>query len=98
MAAIPVHRNTDDRKCGATTIVSGQSTVFVNNLLISVNGDENTHGGGAISAACNNVFVENKLVARVGNDASQDALCPVVGGDHCNPSVTSGSSNVFVGD
>ena len=46
-----IHRNTDPRACGATTIVSGQSTVYANDKLISVNGDPNSHGGGALAAA-----------------------------------------------
>ena len=93
----PIHRDTDSRACGATTTVSGQSTVWANNLLISVDGDPNSHGGGELSAACNNVFVENKMVVIKGNSAAADGLCAPLGGNHCNPSATSGSSNVFVG-
>ena len=36
-----VHRDTDQRICGHTTIVVGQSTVYANSLLISVDGDPN---------------------------------------------------------
>lgn len=97
--SIAVHRNTDLRKCGASTIVIGQSTVFANSLLVSVNGDPNTHGGGGLIAANNNVYVNNKLVV---NDtpeaAAPDALCPSLGGDHCAPVTAGGSDNVFVGD
>jgi hypothetical protein len=94
-----IHRNTDPRSCGATTIVSGQTTVHANNLLVSVNGDNNSHGGGALAAANNNVYANNKLVV---NDtpeaAAPDSLCPPLGGAHCSPVTAGGSSNVFVGD
>lgn len=93
-----VHRQNDSRACGATTNVVGQSTVFVNNLLLSVNGDPNSHNGGALIANCNNVYAENKLVVDIGDNAAPDALCVPIGGAHCNPSATSGSPNVFVGD
>jgi hypothetical protein len=94
-----IHRNTDPRSCGATTIVSGQTTVYANNLLVSVNGDNNSHGGGTLAAANNDVYVNNKLVV---NDtpeaAAPDSLCPPLGGAHCSPVTAGGSSTVFVGD
>ena len=34
-----IHRHGDARVCGATTIVSGQSTVRANGELVSVDGD-----------------------------------------------------------
>lgn len=40
------HRFNDSRQCGATTIVAGQSTVYVNGKLWSVVGDPNSHGAG----------------------------------------------------
>ena len=95
--SIPVHRNTDSRACGAKTTVSGQSTVFANNLLVSVQGDPNTHGGGNLGATVNDgtVFVNNKKVVLQGSSASPDALCPQQGGSHCDPKSTQGSPNVF---
>ena len=97
--SIPVHRDTDARSCGATTVVSGQGNVYANNLLISVDGDPNSHGGGALSAGSNKVFINNKLVVNHTPDgAAPDALCPPLGGDHCAPSTAQGSSDVFVGD
>ena len=45
-----VHRDGDGRICGATTIVSGNSTVYANNKLVAVNGDPNSHGGGGLIA------------------------------------------------
>ena len=95
----PVHRNTDSRTCGATTSVSGQSTVFANNLLVSVNADPNSHSAGALVAGSNHVYAENTLVVNNSPDGSAaDALCPSAGGAHCSPSTSAGSSNVYVGD
>jgi len=37
-----VHRDTDPRICGCKTIVVGNSTVFANGLLVSVDGDPDT--------------------------------------------------------
>ena len=94
-----IHRNTDARSCGATTTVVGQSTVYANSLLVSVNGDTNTHGGGELGAANNNVFVNGILVVNdTPESASPDALCSPLGGAHCSPVTAGGSSNVFVGD
>ena len=94
-----VHRQGDARTCGATTIVTGQSTVFANGLLISVNGDQNSHGDGQLVAACNNLFINNKLaVNNTPDSAAADDLCPPLGGAHCSPSTAGGSSDVFVGD
>lgn len=96
MAAI--HRNTDSRACGATTTVTGQSNVYANGLLVSVNGDPNSHGAGALSASCHDVYVNGLLVVDLGDGAAADSLCPSLGGSHCGPSATGASSNVFVGD
>lgn len=92
-----IHRNTDSRSCGASTVVTGNGSVFANNLLVSVNGDPNSHGGGSLSASTNQIFAENLMVVEVGDSASPDALCIPLGGAHCGPSSASGSTNVFVG-
>lgn len=42
------YRDSDTRFCGARTVVSGQSSVFVNSLLWDVDGDPNTHGDGLL--------------------------------------------------
>lgn len=94
----PIHRDTDSRACGAKTTVTGQTTVFANGLLVSVNADPNDHGAGNLIAACNKVYVNRKLVVIVGNSASPDDLCKPVGGAHCAPSSTGGSGNVDVGE
>jgi len=91
-----IHRNSDSRACGAATVVAGQSTVYANDLLVSVNGDPNSHGAGALSASCHDVYVNGILVVDLGDSAAPDVLCPIP--PHCNPSATSASSNVYVGD
>lgn len=95
--AIPIHRHTDSRLCGATTTVTGQSTVYANSLLVSVDKDPNDHGAGALTAKCNEVYINGKMVVIVGNSADPDNLCKPVGGDHCGPNSSGGSDNVNVG-
>ena len=88
-----IHRHTDARACAATTIVSGQGTVYANSLLVSVNGDINTHGAGALVAGSNNVFAGGKAFVNNTPDlAATDSL------DHTNTQTAAGSSNVNVGD
>lgn len=55
------HRHGDARACGATTVVVGQSTCYVNNKLWSVDGDPNTpHGAGNLDANdTETCFIEN---------------------------------------
>lgn len=93
--AIPIHRATDARICGATTIVTGQGNVFANGLLVSVYGDPNTHGNGNTVATANNVFVNGLLVTKVGDAALPDDLCTPRARIHCAPTTTTGSSDVF---
>ena len=95
-----VHRNGDSRACGATTVVSGQSTVFINDKLVSVQGDPNSHGAGDLHASINpgTVFINDIEMVVNGSSAAQDNLCPPLGGAHCAPSATSGSPNVFAFD
>ena len=88
------HRETDSRACGATTIAIGQSTVFVNGKLWSVEGDPNTDGGGGLVASETTVKINNIPVIVLGNSAFADDLCIPVGGPHCAPSATSGSDDV----
>lgn len=93
-----IHRQDDSRTCGATTIVSGQSTVYAGGKLVSVHGDENSDGGGALTAATNNVYINGKMVVNVGDSAAADDECPTAGGQHCSPSASSGLGSVQVGD
>lgn len=92
-----VHRNNDPRVCGAVTVVSGQSTVFVNGELWAVNGDPNSHGGGALIAGSRRVFINGIAAVNHSPDgASADALCPAP--PHCGPVTAGGSPNVNCGD
>ena len=93
-----VHRDTDSRACGASTASAQSRNVYVNSLLWSIDGDPNTHGSGALSAATNNVFIGGIAVCNDNDSAAPDDLCPPLGGAHCAPDASSGSSNVFVGD
>ena len=94
-----IHRDTDARTCGASTVVAGNTTVKANNLLVSVNGDPNSHGSGALIAGSKKVFVHNILVVNHTPDgAAPDALCPPLGGAHCGPATAQGSPDVNVGD
>jgi len=92
---VPVHRHSDSRSCGASTIVRGQSNVYVNNLLASVQGDPNSHGGGSLGATVNDgtVYINNRKVVLRGSSASPDSYCPRP--PHCNPKSVGASSNVF---
>ena len=90
-----VHRNGDSRKCGASTNAIAHKNVFVNSQPISVDGDPNNHGDGALKAQCRNVFVGGKLVVLNGNPADPDNYCPIP--PHCGPDATSGSPDVYIG-
>ena len=92
-----VHRNTDTRVCGATTTVVGNIDVFANNLLVSVNGDPNSHGAGELIAHSNEVYADNILtVNHTPDTANADNKCPVP--PHCAPETAKGSPNVCSGD
>lgn len=89
-----MHRNGDARFCGASTIVSLQSTVFTNGVLQAVQGDPNSHGDGQLVAQYGslNVYVEGKLViVAVGDTALTDDLFHPPG--QTDPSTS--SPNVF---
>lgn len=95
----PIHRLTDSRICGATTVVVGNSTVYANNLLVAVDKDPNIHGAGNLIAACREVYAHNILtVNHTPDNAIPDSLCIPVGGLHCGPMTAQGSPNVFTGD
>lgn len=96
--SIPVHRQGDSRSRGATTKVTGQGNVFVNDRLGSVQGDPNTHGAGALSASNNDgtVFINNKKVVLKGSSAAIDNHRNFFGfRDHPNPKATGASGDVF---
>lgn len=82
------HRIDDVRSCGAVTVPTGNSTVFVNDKLRAVHGDLNSHGGGALIATGTTVFIEDKLVIVAGDHASADSA------DHPDPAAVGFSPNV----
>ena len=93
----PVHRNQDDRFCTAKTIVTGQSSVFINNILSAVEGDRNTHNnlGALISASPGNVFIEGKkLIVAMMDQSAPDQIGAVT---HVTnfPTPQKGSTNTF---
>ena len=91
---IPIHRHSDARVCGATTVVSGNTTVFANDLLVSVDGDPNSHGG-ALSAGSNHMYCHSTLVV----NNTPDPAAPDLLGHPLPPTSTAGGSpNIFVGD
>lgn len=90
-----VHRDTDSRSCGASTNAANPN-VWTNDLLTAIDGNLNSHGGGALQAANPNVYIGGKLVViNAPNNASPDAFCPIP--PHCNPKTAGGSPNVFIG-
>ena len=97
------HRNTDSRKCGASTIVSNQGSVFVNGLLWAVAGDKDTHcnEGDLIPIyGALNVFIENQLViCATGDTAAPDTpacIPPQHPSGATDPSGHSPDVNVYV--
>lgn len=88
-----VHRDKDQRNCLATTIVTGQNQVYANNVLVSVLGDKNSHGGGELEATVNpgTIWINNKEMVVVGSRAKIDGLAHVGDGDGAK----TGSTNVW---
>ena len=88
--SFPIHRNTDKRSCNAQTVVIGQSTVFINGLLASVEGDPNTHKKGELLATMNDgsIFINNKKVVMKGSESKPDLL-------HLKSKAVGASSNVY---
>ena len=94
-----IHRHEDARTCGATTVVSGNTTVYANSKLISINGNVNSHGAGALTAGSGDVFIGGiAIVNNTPDGAAADSLCIPLGGAHCSPSTAAGSPDVNVGD
>lgn len=91
------HRDGDARSCGATTEVIGQDFVTIEGQLWAVNRDPNSHGDGELIAATTYITIGGKRVVVVGDSADPDALCPIPGGNHCEPKAVGFSSLVTVG-
>lgn len=88
-----VHRNNDPRVCGAVTVVTGQSTVFVDGELWAVLADPNSHGAGnLINTTGSSVTINGKPVIVHGPDnASADLL---LFPPHTNPMTAGGIASV----
>ena len=91
-----IHRNGDQRSCGATTIASGQSFVKAGGQLIAVEGDQDTHGHGELIASQHYIKINGKAIIKVNDNANPDDLCPSAGGSHCNPVASSGCSFINI--
>lgn len=93
------HRNGDERFCTAKTIVSGQSSVYVNGKLWAVEGDPNDHGLGnlvQVYGAGNVKINGKKVICAVGDIAVPDLkFHPVPPTD---PSTASGDTFVYSGN
>lgn len=91
-----IHRDGDDRACGATTDTLQNKEVYAEGELVSIDGDPNSHGEGGLIAATKNVYINDTLVVNLGDAANPDGLCAA--DIHCAPNATSGANTVFVGD
>lgn len=90
------HKHGDQRSCGATTVVSGQSFVTIGGQLWAVENDQNTHGHGELIASKTFIKIGGKSIIINNDSAQQDNLCPTAGGEHCNPKAVSPSGFVEV--
>lgn len=89
-----LHRNNDLRECGATTIVTGQSTVFAGGELVAVVGDQCSHDDGAFLDNVRTIFINSLRVIGVGDDAEDDQE----GEDgHTNTNAFTGISTISIG-
>ncbi len=89
-----VHRDTDARNCGAHTTVIGQTNVYVNGKLASVEGDPETHGRGNLrSISAGTVFINGKKAIVISDTATSDNA------DHSppetDPTVGSPNTNIY---
>jgi uncharacterized Zn-binding protein involved in type VI secretion len=87
-----IHRNGDARACGASTIATNQSSVYINGQLVAVENDQNSHGGGGLISISNKgVYAETKKIIIVGDTAQTPDIS-----NHNNTQPVSGSANVFL--
>ncbi len=70
------HTHGMKRVCGATTVVIGQKTVFVNGKLWAVRGDPNSHGDGQLINTGTTVFIAGiPVIVHSPDPAVPDDLC-----------------------
>ena len=91
------HRQGDARICGATTVVTSQDFVTIEDKLWACHGDPNTDGGGGLIASNDWITINGKAIIVKGDSANPDSLCPFPGGPHCAPAAQGFSSLVDVG-
>ena len=95
------HRQGDKRSDStrSTTIVSGQTNVYVNGKLWAVEGDQETDGFGYLkSKSPGTIYINGKkVIVEQIDDADPDSNCGKLGFDpeHCHPHPNEGSSDVF---
>lgn len=86
------------RFCGALTQVTGQSSVFMNNVLAAVEGDTDTHNDGGDLVAQygpGNIFIEGKrMIVAMGDMALPDSVGTLLH-PFCPTGPAQGSSNIF---
>lgn len=67
------HRHDDLRACLARTVVTNQSTVFVNGKLWAVEDDENDHGHGELIPTKTSVRISGKpVIVHTPDEAKSD--------------------------
>lgn len=91
------HRDTDNRFCSAKTVVTNQSTFFVNGLKAAVEGDLDTHNnlGALVSQSTGTFFIEGKkMIVAIMDGAQPDQLGLIT---HVTdyPTPQQGSTNFF---
>lgn len=87
------HRNGDLRLCDAHTVVSHQTTVYANDELWAVHGDECDHGSGALLATFTGVFINDiPVIVHTPDEAIPDALIIFL---HSTPFTAQGSGDVI---
>lgn len=92
----PAHRHGDARICGATTVVVGQSSTYVDGRLWAVAGDINTDGDGQLIPSVAGVEIEGKrVIVHAPDSAMPDDLCIPIGEPHCEPLTAAGSGTTF---
>ena len=87
------HRHGDDRICGATTVVTGQSSCTVEGQLWAVLDDPNSHGGGPLVNTFTGITIEGKPVIVHTPDQTSGADGLLLG-PHANPMTASACDSV----
>jgi uncharacterized Zn-binding protein involved in type VI secretion len=84
-----IHRNSDLRTCGASTIAS-QSKVTVGGQAVARVGDVESHGGGAFNENGRKVSIDGIHVVCIGDSAVTDSLL------HPDPAAATGFAKLTI--